>query len=82
MLGNGSQSHTEKNIAEKYSSPRFSCFKAQWVKIYFYGGFNTFNLHCAFYERVSQFSTMKRIETSPEEAEVNIDYPLCLNINW
>ena len=42
---------------------------------------NTFKLHCAFYERVSQFSTMKRIEISPEEAEENIFYPLCLNIN-
>ena len=37
--------------------------------------FNTFNLHYAFYERVSEFSTMKRIETSLEETEVNIDYP-------
>ena len=33
-------------------------------------------MYYAFYERVSQFSTMKRIETSPEEAEVNIYYPL------
>ena len=74
--------HKEKSSIEKYFSPRFRHFKEQWVKIYFYAWFNSFSLHNAFSERVSQFSTMKRIETSPEEGEVNIDYPLCLNINW
>ena len=59
----------QTHIAEKYVSPRFRHFKAQWAIVYFYAWFNTFNLHYAFYERVSQFSTMKIIETLPEEAE-------------
>ena len=40
--------------------------------------FNASNLHYAFHEGVGQFSTMKRIKTSPGETEVKIDYSLCL----
>ena len=69
------QTHNEKKIiVEKYFPPCFGHFKAQLAKIYFYARFNSFNLNNAFYERDSQFSNMKRMETSPEKAGVNIDY--------
>ena len=80
IVGIRIQIHKEKKIIdEKKNSPHF---KPQRANIYFYAWFTTFDLHYTFYERISQFSTMKRIETSPEEAEVNIDYLRCLNINW